>query len=64
MKSGTRLFFNTCDKTIIVILNFKISLGGWGRGGGIPAPHIKRTLMLSLLNFHTHGVPAGFNETR
>ena len=34
MQSGTRLFFNTCDKTIVTILNFKIS---WeGGGGGIP----------------------------
>ena len=28
MQSGTRLLFNTCDKTIITILNFKISGGG------------------------------------
>ena len=31
MQPGTRLLFNTCDKTIITILNFKIS---WGGGGG------------------------------
>ena len=29
--------FNTCDKTIITILNFKIS-GGGGGGGEFPAP--------------------------
>ena len=34
MKSGTRLLFNTCDETIITILNFKISEGGGGGGGG------------------------------
>ena len=33
-QSGTRLLFNTCHKTIITILNFKIS----GRGGGISGP--------------------------
>ena len=27
MKLGTRLLFNTCDETIITILNFKISGG-------------------------------------
>ena len=27
MQSGTRLLFNNCDKTIITILNFKISRG-------------------------------------
>ena len=26
--------FNTCDKTIITILNFKVSGGGGGGGGG------------------------------
>ena len=31
-QSGTRLLFNTCDKTIITILNFKISGGGGGGG--------------------------------
>ena len=34
-QSETRLLFNTRDKTIITILNFKISGGG---GGGFPAP--------------------------
>ena len=41
-KSGTRLLFNTCDKTIITILN-----SGEGRGGGncgwrgkIPGPSV------------------------
>ena len=39
MQSETRLLFNTCDKTIITILNFKISGGGGGGGvGGIPGP--------------------------
>ena len=36
-QSGTRLLFNTCDKTNITILNFKISGGGgklWLGGGG------------------------------
>ena len=33
MQPGTRLLFNTCDKTIITILNFKISWGGGGGGG-------------------------------
>ena len=33
MQSETRLLFNTCDKTIITILNFKIS-----GGGEFPAP--------------------------
>ena len=32
MQSGTRLLFNTCDKTIITILNFMIS-GGWENCG-------------------------------
>ena len=33
-QSGTKLF-NTCDKTILTILNFKRFLGG----GGIPGPN-------------------------
>ena len=40
-QSETRLLFNTCDKTIITILNFKISWGGGGgivAGGKFPAP--------------------------
>ena len=42
--SGTRLLFNTCDKTITTTLNFKREAGreeGEGEGrkeGGIPAP--------------------------
>jgi len=35
MQSGTRLLFNTCDKTTITIFNFRISGGGGivaGRG--------------------------------
>ena len=32
--SGTRLLFNTRDKTIATILNFNISWGGGGGGGG------------------------------
>ena len=45
-QSGTRLLFNTCDKTIVTILNSRF-LGGGGGGGGklwlrekIPAPPI------------------------
>ena len=30
---GTRLLSNTCDKTLITILNFKISWGGIVAGG-------------------------------
>ena len=41
MQSGTRLLFHTCDKTIITILNFKIS-GGRGGGGGAGIPHFPR----------------------
>ena len=37
-QSGTRLLFNTCDETIITILNFKIS-GGEGNFQGSP-PHL------------------------
>ena len=39
MKSGTRLLFNTCDETIITILNFMIS-GGEGnfQGSSLPPP--------------------------
>ena len=51
MQSGTRLLFNTCDKTIITILNFKISGEGklWLGGGGEfqPLPrHLYETLDL------------------
>ena len=44
MQSGIRLLFNTCDKTIITILNLKISggnvawRGGGGGGGGLQPP--------------------------
>ena len=50
MQSGTRLLFNTCDKTIITILNFKISWGGGGGGGGElqPRPPLYETLCNSL----------------
>ena len=34
-QSGIRWLFNTCDKTLLIILNFKISGVG---GRGIPAP--------------------------
>ena len=37
MKSGTRLLFNTCDETIITIINFKIS-GGEGNFQAPPSP--------------------------
>ena len=42
MLSGIRLLFNTCDKTIITILNLKISGGNvaWGGGGGNSSPPI------------------------
>ena len=51
MQSGTRLLFNSCDKTLITILNFKISKGegivaggeivaGGRGGGGIPPPSV------------------------
>ena len=45
LQSKTRLLFNTCDKTVITILNLKISGGGGGGGelwlgGKIPAPHL------------------------
>ena len=37
-QSGKRLLFNTCNKTIITILNFKISGEGGGGGGGNSGP--------------------------
>ena len=37
-KSGTELLFNTCDITIITILNFKISWGGGDCGWGSKIP--------------------------
>ena len=46
MQSGTRLLFNTCDKTIITILNFKIYWAGGG--GGIPGPPPYGTLSMYL----------------
>ena len=47
MQSGTTLLCNTCDKTIITLLNFKIS----GGEGEIPAPSppLYKTLMVYLL---------------
>ena len=36
-QSGTRLF-NTCDKTILTILNFKRFLGGRGNSRAQPPP--------------------------
>ena len=43
MQSETRLLFNTCDKTIITIFNFKIS-GGGGISG--PLPPLYETLVM------------------
>ena len=51
-KSGTGLLFNSCDITIITILNFKIS---WEGGGGdcgweskIPWPPLYETLVFAV----------------
>ena len=53
MQSGTRLLFNTCDKTITTTLNSKISVRGeivaW-RGGGIPGIPGLPSLPLSVWN--------------
>ena len=72
MQSGTRLLFNTCDKTIITILNFKISgrRGGGGGGGENSSPPLYETLVvpchsLDTINIFTeclscdHGVTFG-----
>ena len=58
MQSGTRLLFNSCDKTLITILNFKISKGegivaggeivAGGRGGGESHPPLYETLLSTL----------------
>ena len=52
LQSGTRLSFNTCDKTIITTLNFKIS--GWGimAGGGkfhTPPPY---ETLVTVTHYH------------
>ena len=49
MQSGTRSLINTCDKTIITMLNFKVSGGG---GGGIPAPPPGTNNFFKLLPLH------------
>ena len=58
MQSGIRirLLFNTCDKTIIIILNLKISGGNvaWGGGGGIVAPTFPRYETLVVFFFTSY----------
>ena len=44
-QSGTRLLCNTCDKTIITILNFMISGGGEFQG---PPPPLYETLYMNM----------------
>ena len=53
-QSGTRLLFNTCDKALITILNFKIS--GRGRGGReFQAPPLYETLgTIGIVNQNSH----------
>ena len=56
MKSGTRLLFNTCDETIITILNFNIS-GGEGNFQGSPPPPpppLYETCLLDNQIFEVH----------
>ena len=50
MKSGTGLLFNTCDITIITILNFKISWGGglWLGEQNSMAPPLYETLVFTV----------------
>ena len=45
-QSGTRLLFNTCDKTTITIFNFRISGGG---GGGNSSPSYETLQCVSYL---------------
>ena len=52
-QSGTRLLFNTCDKTIVTILNFKISGRGGGGGGEFQGPPLYETLIITLM--HANG---------
>jgi len=51
-QSATRLLFNTCDKTVITILNFRISGGGGGNSSpplSVQNCWITRSLLHDLL---------------